>query len=143
MNGILTVANTSIDQHDRSVEVLQALAHQLRLQICVLLTEGSLSVSAICQQLDTPQHRVSQQLALLRTAGIVTAEKQSRQVFYSIKDDQAKQIINIIVNANKSAADGASSEVKAGQSTSGENKNSAGAKRGSKSFEAGRFSEII
>ena len=68
------------EQQDRSVEVLQALAHQLRLQICILLNEGSLSVSNICERLDSPQHRVSQQLALLRSAGVVSAEKQTHQV---------------------------------------------------------------
>ena len=98
------MSHKTIDKNNRAVEILQALAHQLRLQICVLLTEGSLSVSTICQQLNAPQHRVSQQLALLRASGLVAAEKQSRQVFYSIKDDQAKQIINIIV-ANEGAAD--------------------------------------
>ena len=132
----------TIDENNRAVEILQALAHQLRLQICVLLTEGSLSVSSICQQLNTPQHRVSQQLALLRASGLVAAEKQSRQVFYSIKDDQAKQIINIII-ANKGAADEALGEVNTAPSETGENQKPAGVKRGSKSFEAGRFSEII
>ena len=134
--------NKNIDEHNRTVEILQALAHQLRLQICVLLTEGSLSVSTICQQLNTPQHRVSQQLALLRASGLVAAEKQSRQVFYSIKDEQAKQIINIII-ANKGAADEALGESKTAPSVSDENNMPAGVKRSSKSFEAGRFSEII
>ena len=134
--------NKNIDEHNRAVEILQALAHQLRLQISVLLTEGSLSVSTICQQLNTPQHRVSQQLALLRASGLVAAEKQSRQVFYSIKDEQAKQIINIII-ANKGAADEALGESKTAPSVSDENNMPAGVKRSSKSFEAGRFSEII
>ena len=134
--------NKNIDEHNRAVEILQALAHQLRLHICVLLTEGSLSVSTICQQLNTPQHRVSQQLALLRASGLVAAEKQSRQVFYSIKDEQAKQIINIII-ANKGAADEALGESKTAPSVSDENNMPAGVKRSSKSFEAGRFSEII
>ena len=134
--------NKNIDEHNRAVEILQALAHQLRLQICVLLKEGSLSVSTICQQLNTPQHRVSQQLALLRASGLVAAEKQSRQVFYSIKDEQAKQIINIII-ANKGAADEALGESKTAPSVSDENNMPAGVKRSSKSFEAGRFSEII
>ena len=136
------MSHKTIDKNNRAVEILQALAHQLRLQICVLLTEGSLSVSTICQQLNTPQHRVSQQLALLRASGLVTAEKQSRQVFYSIKDEQAKQIINIII-ANKGAADEALGETKTAPSVSDENNMPAGVKRSSKSFEAGRFSEII
>lgn len=136
------MSNKIIDENNRAVEMLQALAHQLRFQICALLTEGSLSVSSICQQLNTPQHRVSQQLALLRASGLVAADKQSRQVFYSIKDDLAKQVINIII-ANKDAADEALEEVKTAPSETRENKNPAGVKRGGQSFEAGRFSEII
>ena len=135
--------NKIIEQHDRPVEVLQALAHQLRLQICVLLTDDSLSVSRICEHLNTPQHRVSQQLALLRSAGIVEAQKQSRNVFYSIKDDQAKQIIGIIMKTTKASGQQASVQVNDGQSGLDANDKPVGSKRGSKSFEAGRFSEII
>ena len=136
------MSNKIIDENNRAVEILQALAHQLRFQICVLLTEGPVSVSSICQQLNTPQHRVSQQLALLRASGLVAADKQSRQVFYSIKDDLAKQVINIII-ANKDAADEALGEVKTAPSETRENKNPAGVKHGGQSYEAGRFSEII
>ena len=136
------------EQQDRSVEVLQALAHQLRLQICILLNEGSLSVSNICERLDSPQHRVSQQLALLRSAGVVSAEKQSRQVFYSIKDPQAQEMINVIIKANNStshqpASDQAldqAGEPSVGKPVAGK---SVSGKRSGPSFEAGRFSEII
>ena len=136
------------EQQDRSVEVLQALAHQLRLQICILLSEGSLSVSNICERLDSPQHRVSQQLALLRSAGVVSAEKQSRQVFYSIKDPQAQEMINVIIKANNStshqpASDQAldqAGEPSVGKPVAGK---SVSGKRSGPSFEAGRFSEII
>ena len=136
------------EQQDRSVEVLQALAHQLRLQICILLNEGSLSVSNICERLDSPQHRVSQQLALLRSAGVVSAEKQSRQVFYSIKDPQAQEMINVIIKANYSASHQPASdqaldqagEPSVGKPVAGK---SVSGKRSGPSFEAGRFSEII
>lgn len=135
------------EQQDRSVEVLQALAHQLRLQICILLNEGSLSVSNICERLDSPQHRVSQQLALLRSAGVVSAEKQSRQVFYSIKDPQAQEMINVIIKANKSANNSASHQPASDQALDQAGVPSVGkpvsGKRSGPSFEAGRFSEII
>ena len=120
----------SSDQINRSVEIFQALAHHLRLQICVLLAEESISVSTICQRLDAPQHRVSQQLALLRSAGLVLAEKQSRQVFYSIKDEVVRQVIAQIFKSEPPPQhqDNAAPEKQQ--------------KRSSRSFEAGRFSEI-
>ena len=131
------------EQQDRSVEVLQALAHQLRLQICILLNEGSLSVSNICERLDSPQHRVSQQLALLRSAGVVSAEKQSRQVFYSIKDPQAQEMINVIIMANNSASHQPASDQALDQAGEPSVGKSVSGKRSGPSFEAGRFSEII
>lgn len=136
------------EQQDRSVEVLQALAHQLRLQICILLNEGSLSVSNICERLDSPQHRVSQQLALLRSAGVVSAEKQSRQVFYSIKDPHAQEMINVIIKANNSASRQSASDQaldQAGEPSVGKPMagKSVSGKRSGPSFEAGLFSEII
>ena len=131
------------EQQDRSVEVLQALAHQLRLQICILLNEGSLSVSNICERLDSPQHRVSQQLALLRSAGVVSAEKQSRQVFYSIKDPQAQEMINVIIKANNSASHQPASDQALDQAGEPSVGKPVSGKRSGPSFEAGRFSEII
>lgn len=131
------------EQQDRSVEVLQALAHQLRLQICILLNEGSLSVSNICERLDSPQHRVSQQLALLRSAGVVRAEKQSRQVFYSIKDPQAQEMINVIIKANNSASHQPAADQALDQAGEPSGGKPVAGKRSGPSFEAGRFSEII
>ena len=104
----------------RGVVVCQALSHEVRLQICAVLLEGEASVTAICEGLNLPQHKVSQQLAILRNADVVTTRRQSRQVFYSIGE---KVVTNIVMTLLDQAAD----EPQRGKSLS---------------FEAGRFAEI-
>ena len=104
----------------RGVVVCQALSHEVRLQICALLLAGEASVTAICEGLNLPQHKVSQQLAILRNAEVVTTRRQSRQVFYSIGD---KTIINLMMTLLDQTAD----EPERGRSLP---------------FEAGRFAEI-
>lgn len=119
---------------DRSVEIFQALAHHLRFQICSMLVDEAVSVNAICQFLDAPQHRVSQQLAILRSSGIVSAKKESRQVFYTVHDDMVKRIIAYIQQDVQLKANVADQQPKPSDQQQ--------ARSSSLSFEAGRFSEI-
>ena len=68
-------------------EVYKALANPKRLQILQCLIDGEKSVGEIlaCKQfLDTPQPTVSQHLALLRQAGLVTVRRGGTNVFYKL-----------------------------------------------------------
>jgi len=84
------------DQLARAAIVFQALSHEVRLQLCNVLIDEELSVTQLCERLDLAQHKVSQQLALLREANILVARKQSRQVFYSLDEPLIRQILNIV-----------------------------------------------
>lgn len=85
---------SSFDQLiNKSADIFQALSHPLRLAMCLELFEAERSVSQLCDSLDQPQHSISQHLALLRKQHLVTARKVSRQVFYSIEDNQVRDIL--------------------------------------------------
>lgn len=82
---------------DRGVTLMQCLSHEVRFNICVLLREGEKSVSELCGLLSTPQHKVSQQLAILRNAGIVEPRRQSRRVFYSLVDRKVEGCLSLLL----------------------------------------------
>lgn len=65
-------------------KLLKAIAHPKRLEIIQLLRGQTLSVTQIQEMLGLPQANISQQLAILRTAGVVTQKKVGKQIFYRI-----------------------------------------------------------
>ena len=67
-------------------EVLRALAHPRRLQIMHRLSDGPVEVSTLAADLGISQPNASQHLAVMRSAGIVEAERIGREVRYRISD---------------------------------------------------------
>ncbi len=76
--------------------ILQALAHPKRLEIIYLLRGQELCVTDIYSMLDLPQAGVSQQLMILRDAGVVTTRKQGKQTFYSLTKPQLVQACDLV-----------------------------------------------
>jgi DNA-binding transcriptional ArsR family regulator len=67
-------------------EVLKVLASPRRLEILHRLAEGPLEVSSLAVALGASQPNVSQHLAVMRTAGLVEAERDGREVRYRLTD---------------------------------------------------------
>ena len=65
-------------------KLLKVLAQPKRLEIIHLLRDQRLNVSEIYSMLDLPQANVSQHLMVLREAGIVTAEREGKAIYYSL-----------------------------------------------------------
>jgi DNA-binding transcriptional ArsR family regulator len=66
-----------------TIEELKALAHPLRFQILEVLKPGELNVGEIEQASGIGQPALSQQLGVLRRAGLVETRKEAKLVFYS------------------------------------------------------------
>lgn len=64
--------------------MLDALADERRLRIVALLSRGALCVCHFEAALDMPQPEVSRQLAILRQAGVVSARREQRWVYYQL-----------------------------------------------------------
>lgn len=69
---------------DLHEQLLKALANSRRLEIIHLLRDQALSVTDIHTMLDLPQANVSQHLIILKEAGVVTASKKGKHVFYQL-----------------------------------------------------------
>jgi DNA-binding transcriptional ArsR family regulator len=80
----------------RATEVaghLKVLAHPARLMLVCTLIEGEHSVGRLEEKLDLHQPTLSQQLTVLREAGIVDTRKEGKQVFYRLTQAKTAQLI--------------------------------------------------
>lgn len=68
---------------DDLIEGLKALAHPLRYRILAALAGGERNVGEIEQVTGIGQPGLSQQLGVLRKAGLVDTRKEAKLVFYS------------------------------------------------------------
>lgn len=82
-------------------QFFRALAHPIRIRVLEHLVRGPRSVQELQSLLALDQPIVSQQLAVLRTQGIVWAQKEGLSVRYGLRDplvgdllDVARQIFN-------------------------------------------------
>jgi len=83
---------------EQKADILKAIAHPIRLCILTkLLTDGICNVTDMHCCLDAPQSTVSQHLAKLRSAGVVTTERNGLEVKYNIADEQVVKILNIFL----------------------------------------------
>ena len=77
-------------------EFFRAMAHPARIRILEVLSEkGEHSVQELQQRLAVDQPIVSQQLAKLRTHGVVTSRKQGTTVFYALADPRIAELLKV------------------------------------------------
>lgn len=77
--------------------VLRALANPMRLTLALRLLQGPCTVATLEADLGLRQPNLSQQLAELRDTGIVVAERQSRNMVYSLADDERRHLIEALL----------------------------------------------
>lgn len=74
-------------------ELLRALAAPVRLGIVRELAGGDRRVHELVEALGVSQPLVSQHLRLLRAARIVSAQRRSREIEYSLTDEHVAHIV--------------------------------------------------
>jgi DNA-binding transcriptional ArsR family regulator len=73
----------------------KALAHPTRIRILEILVRGGRTVYELQEALTLEQATVSQQLAVLRNQGIVSAEKEGLSVRYSLRDVLVGELLEV------------------------------------------------
>jgi len=73
----------------------RALGHPVRIRILEELTHGTRGVQELRDRLGVAQPLVSQQLAVLRAHGIVTATKQGLWVRYALRDPLVGELLRV------------------------------------------------
>lgn len=73
--------------------LLKTLGNPQRLMILCHLVEGELGVGALHERLALSQSALSQHLAMLREAGVVTTRREGVQVFYALQPGPAQRVM--------------------------------------------------
>ncbi len=85
---------TEIDQIQ--IGLIRALAGTHRLRIVHLLGDRPMEVREIALALDLPQATVSQNLAAMRSAGLVEATRDGRNVIYRLADPEILEACDLM-----------------------------------------------
>ncbi|MFH7338923.1 metalloregulator ArsR/SmtB family transcription factor [Streptomyces hygroscopicus] len=77
-----------------AVEVLGLLADRTRLALLRRLGEGEADVTTLTGATDATRTSVSQHLARLRLAGLVTTRKEGRRVVYGLRHGHLRRLVD-------------------------------------------------
>lgn len=78
------------------IEALKALAHPLRFQIIGVLAKRERNVGEIEDASGIGQPALSQQLAILRKAGLVSTRREAKQIYYAIERDELELVVSAL-----------------------------------------------
>lgn len=90
---------------DDLIEALKALAHPLRWRILTTLATGERNVGEIEQATGIGQPGLSQQLGVLRKAGLVDTRKDAKLVYYSVAGEQHAAVMAAIGRLGRGTPD--------------------------------------
>lgn len=76
-------------------QFFKSLAHPIRIRILETLVRGEVKVQDLQKALDLDQPIVSQQLARLRSSGIVVSRKEGTTTFYALSDPMLAELLQV------------------------------------------------
>jgi DNA-binding transcriptional ArsR family regulator len=96
----LMPAVAAVEEHvTEAAALLKALASDQRLLVLCALLDGSRSVGDINERVPLSQSALSQHLAVLRSAGVVTTRRQSQTIYYALAQGPALKIMEVLYDA--------------------------------------------
>ena len=93
---MLDTVTSSDDDRQRFAAVGRALADPKRLCVLESLAEGELSVGDLSVRVQCQVPNMSQHLAVLRSAGLVTARRDGSTVYYRLTDERVLEAYRVI-----------------------------------------------
>lgn len=85
-------------QVERAAEVLGLLADRTRLALMHTLGKGEADVTTLTDAVGAARPAVSQHLAKLRLAGLVTSRREGRRVVYALRDGHMRRLVTEALN---------------------------------------------
>lgn len=80
-------------------DLFKAMAHPARLQILSMLRQGEICVCHIENALGKRQPYISQQLMVLRDAGLVESRKDGLQVYYRLANPLVEGVLTAVLDS--------------------------------------------
>ncbi len=93
----MTAVAPSTDEHlQRYAAIMRALADAKRLCVLEMLADGERSVSELSHEIGCQVPNMSQHLAVLRSAGLVSTRRQGSTVYYRLVDPRVLEAYRLI-----------------------------------------------
>ena len=81
---------------EQAAGLLKAMSNQSRLMILCSLIDGEMTVGELNECIPLSQSALSQHLAALRKAGLVSTRREAQTIYYQIQGDAPKRIISVL-----------------------------------------------
>jgi DNA-binding transcriptional ArsR family regulator len=79
--------------YQAKAEFFRTLGHPARIRVLELLAERDYAVHELLERIDIEPSNLSQQLAVLRRAGLVTQHRTGAEVVYSVSVPQVRDLL--------------------------------------------------
>lgn len=83
----------SVPLYQAKAELFRTLGHPARIRILELLSEREHAVHELLDQIDIEPSNLSQQLAVLRRAGLIMQRRRSGEVVYEISVQEVRDLL--------------------------------------------------
>ncbi|YCH06484.1 ArsR/SmtB family transcription factor [Arthrobacter sp. alpha11c] len=95
MNADNRVCSLGVDSQyvELAVEVFAMLADATRVRIILALRDGEMAVGALAELIGKPPAAVSQHLAKMRLARMVSTRQEGTKVLYRLENEHARQLV--------------------------------------------------
>lgn len=100
----------------RAARLFKALSHELRLAIVCGLRTQPCTQTFMAETLGIPQPTVAQHLKVLRSEGLIKAERRGVEVVFSLADPEIVRVIEMLCGDNRPAMPSSWQEIAAGRS---------------------------
>ncbi|MBB5912763.1 ArsR family transcriptional regulator [Nocardia transvalensis] len=81
--------------YQMKAEFFKTLGHPIRIRVLELLSQREHAVSEMLAEVDVEAANLSQQLAVLRRAGLVTARREALSVTYAITSPEVAELLAV------------------------------------------------
>jgi DNA-binding transcriptional ArsR family regulator len=118
-DGMLREANgVSLPVHQVKAELIRTLGHPVRIRVLELLQDGPKPVRDLLTMIEVEPSSLSQQLAVLRRAGLVASTREGAMVVYSLSTPDVADLLSAarrILGTVLSDRDGLLAQLRTGQ----------------------------
>lgn len=98
------IIQENIAHIDQASYLLRSLHSPIRQKIIsILLAKGKCPVKDLCEEMDIKQSIMSQNLAILRTAGVVVPRRTGKMVYYSINENFLTTVMKFVQELTRTA----------------------------------------
>ena len=91
-----TRKSTEDEIFERQAQICKAFAHPGRLRILDLLGKGERGVSELQKQLGFSKTSLSQQISILKSAGVLSTRRNGKQIYCSLAMPEVKEACKLI-----------------------------------------------